>query len=105
MRVMVGNRHIGFIENGVFTKRVDGRIHRLRVPSAWAIDAPAFRDIIKPNCHKIEIIDEPANLRYEVSMETFDKFKGRINRGYGEQYFLTLDYWSVYSMSQATLPL
>jgi len=92
--VRAKNRTIGFIENGCFLKPVVGSKHQLREPPAWAIDAEAFEEWVKPNAREIIVTDTEAKLRYRVSVETFDQLKQEMDRGFGRQYFLTLNYWT-----------
>ena len=91
--VRVKNRTIGFIENGCFLKPVVGSKHQLREPPAWAIDAEAFDEWVKPNAREIIVTDTEAKIRYRVPVETFDRLKQELDRGFGRQYFLTLAHW------------
>jgi hypothetical protein len=99
----VDGKIIGDIEKGVFTKRVDGRVHMLRQPPAWAIDVRAFVKDVRPNCHTIVVEDTHAQLTYSVSVQLFSDKKGALDRRYGAQYYLPLKYWTVRSSSQKEL--
>jgi len=87
-------RVIGEIEGGVFYKRVIPRIHKLRVPPAWATDADSFDRDVAPYCHTIVLIDTTSDQQFEVSIELFQKHKFTINRGHGRQYALVLRWWT-----------
>ena len=84
---------IGRFDKNKFIKEVYGSKHRLKYPPAWAIDAEAFDREIKPNATEIVIIDKETSTKYYVSVETFDRLKGELDRGFGRQYFLTLNCW------------
>lgn len=92
--IRVKNKTIGFLEHGCFLKPVIGSKHMLREPPAWAIDADAFDNWVKPNAKEIIVTDTEAEIRYRVSVETFDRLKVELDRGHGRQYFLTLNYWT-----------
>ena len=92
--VRVKGRTIGFLENGCFLKPVVGSKHMLREPPAWAIDADAFDEGVKPNAKQIIVTDAEAKIRYRVSVETFDQLKQQLDRGFGRQYYLTRNYWT-----------
>ena len=91
----VGDKVVGCLEGNKFTKSVMGSKHKLRCPQAWAIDAEAFDSDIRPNATQIVVIDRETGLEYSCSVETFDRLKGELDRGFGRQYFLTLNHWHV----------
>jgi hypothetical protein len=93
--VGIGNKVIGFLEGNKFIKYVQGSKHRLRCPSAWALQAEVFDSVIKLNAAEIIVIDKETNIEYRCSVEVFDKHKGVLDRGFGKQYFLTLNQWEV----------
>jgi hypothetical protein len=86
---------IGRLEEGTFIKPVVGSKHRLRTPPAWAIDAEAFDQQVKPDAKAIIVLDKETGMKYQVTVETFDRLKGELDRGWGRQYFLMLRYWQV----------
>jgi len=100
--IYAGDKVVGQIEEGVFIKWVVGRLHRLRKPPAWAIDARAFDDHIRGGCHTIQILDKEG-LEYSVSVETFIRHMGTLNRNFGKQYYLTLPYWQSKARVQGSL--
>jgi len=71
-----------------------GSKHQLREPPAWAIDADAFDEWVKPNAREIIVTDTEAKIRYKVLTETFDRLKQEMDRGFGRQYFLVLAHWT-----------
>lgn len=88
-------RLVGKIENKVFIKELYGHKHMLRKPIAWAIDCDIFDRVIKPNCYSIHIIDKDTGSKYICGVETFKQNCQRLNRKYGDQYYLELVHWKV----------
>jgi len=93
--IKVGNNVIGYLEDNRFIKTVSGSKHMLRTPKAWAIDAWAFDNEVKPNATAIAVVDKETDNEYHASVDTFDKLKGVLDRGFGRQYYLTLNNWNV----------
>jgi hypothetical protein len=91
--VKVGNKIIGYLEDGRFIKPVVGSKHKLKYPPAWAIDAWAYENEVRPYAKVILIQDKESNLEFHSSVDTFDRLKGTLDRGFGRQYFLTLNHW------------
>lgn len=89
----VGNKTIGYFDGDRFIKPVIGSKHRLKYPPAWAIDAHAFDSEVMLHATEIVIQDKESGLEYHASVETFDRLKGELDRGFGRQYFLTLNHW------------
>lgn len=91
----VDNKIIGTLDNGVFTKTVYGSKHKLLSPPAWAIDSYVFDHVLKGRCKVIIIVDrDDFNRQYKVPFATFDSNKQETRRGFGKQYFLTMDWWN-----------
>lgn len=90
-----GGRIIGTSDGVVFRKTIKGSLHLLRCPPAIAIDAEAYDIEIAPSHQRIEVYDMEAGRTYSASIETFDSLKGELDRGFGRQYFVTLNHWHV----------
>jgi len=84
---------VGRLEGNAFIKPVVGSRHMLRTPRAWAVDAEVY-DEIRPGIERIVVEDTESGTRYHATAETFDRFRGSLNRGFGRQYFLPLTRWS-----------
>ena len=93
--VYCGSTIIGKIEGGAFTKPVSGSKHMLKRPPAWAIQADTYDSQVKGKVKYIVIWDKDTGRRYKTSAEIFDKHKGVLDRGFGKQYFLTMNHWTV----------
>ena len=88
-------RFVGRIEDRVFIKEVYGNKHMLRQPMAWCIDVDIFDRAVAPNCLSIHIVDKDTNTRYICGIKTFREHCHKINRKFGDQYYLELVYWIV----------
>lgn len=93
--VRLNGKIIGRLEDGILSKHVRGSCHMLIRPRSWALDAEAFDKEVKPNATKIIIRDKETGLKYHCSVENFDRLKGELDRGFGRQYFLTLNHWEM----------
>ena len=99
----VDGKIIGNLDNGVFSKRVRGRVHMLRSPRAWAIDARAYDTKIVQHANTIEVYDMDTQLTYRCSTELFDLHKGTMDRKFGKQYFLPIHHWDMLTKEQGRL--
>ncbi len=84
---------IGYINGNTFVKPLYGSKHQLKRPPAWAVDAEAFDEQIKPYASTFRIEDKETDTVYEVPVDYFDQHKGFLDRGFGPQYFLVLSKW------------
>ena len=84
---------VGRIEDRTFVKEVYGKKHMLRQPIAWAIDCDIFDRVIVPLCYSIRSIDKDTGTRYVCGVKTFREKSGRLNRKFGDQYYLELVHW------------
>ena len=91
--VKVGNKTIGYLSRDRFIKPVIGSKHRLKCPPAWAIDAQVFDSEVMLYATEIVIKDKETGNEYHASVDKFNRLKGELDRGFGRQYFLTLNHW------------
>lgn len=101
--IKVGDKVVGYLKDNKFIKSVIGSKHRLRRPPAWAIDSNVFDEQIKPSAAEIVVMDRETGKTYHCSVETFDRLKRELSRGFGRQYFLTLNHWQVEGNRQLCL--
>jgi hypothetical protein len=87
---------VGFVEGDTFYKHVRASKHQLRIPPAWACDAAILNQALKLDAVWIVLKDYDANLTWKSRISAFwGKGSFEINRGYGRQRVLPLDYWNV----------
>lgn len=87
-------RMIGRIEHGTFIKDIGGN-HLLKKPPAICIDAEQFNKLIFPSCNgiRVRVHDGEHRGEYVTPMINFVTYKGEIERGHGQQYFMILERW------------
>ena len=103
--VRVGDKVVGYIQGDRFIKNVRKSKHMLREPEGWAIDAYVWDKEIMPNAREFVIIDKETGDEYNCTTEVFNRLKGTIDRGFGKQYFLTLNHWQVVKAGERQLSL
>jgi hypothetical protein len=91
--IRVENKIVGYLDGDKFIKPVLGSRHKLKTPRGWAIDAEAWDQQIRARANEFVILDKEGNTEYHCSVQDFERYKGRMNRGHGEQYFLTDPHW------------
>lgn len=96
---------VGSLDKRVFFRAISGAIGMLRTPRAWAIQADTFENDLRGKCDKIVFVDTDTKKRYETSFKAFDENKGTMDRGFGKQYFLTLEYFNALPVLQGQLAL
>ena len=79
----------------VFFKKVRGSAHMLREPLAWAIDSVVVDTLDNLDCEEIQVTDRENGKEYVVEFATFQEKAIIVDRGYGEQKALPLNYWTV----------
>lgn len=76
-------------------KVIQGSKHFLRTPPAIAFDVFCINQAKKMNLKEIHVLDSETRTLYIVDMETFLAKSLQLNRGFGEQMALTMEYWKV----------
>ena len=103
--VRVDRKTTGEVYKGYFTKVIRRpNEHRLNSPPGWAHDKETFDRLVRPNAHTFRVVDMAGHLIYETSIKHFDEKAFVIDRGYGKQYLLPLNDWTVRSPVQERLP-
>jgi len=84
---------VGHLVDGWLTKRVDTRLHQLRVPPAWACDVAHIEQLRQLGARGVKLIDE----RGRIWTAPLARWRGAqtIDRKHGEQYVLMLSKWDV----------
>tara|TARA_Y100000310_G_scaffold87215_1_gene84048 strand:- start:57 stop:947 length:891 start_codon:yes stop_codon:yes gene_type:complete len=86
-------RKMGVVSRGTFTKFIKGSEHLLRKPPAIAYDSLPFDTAIKNSCKNLVVVDVETGEEYRTTVAEFISSKFSINRGFGEQYALSLSMW------------
>lgn len=96
---------VGALENRAFCRAISGKSGMLRTPRAWAIQAETFDHDLRGKCDRIMFTDTDTGKRYVTTFQIFDEHKQEMDRGFGRQYYLTLEYWNTPAMLQKQLEL
>ena len=88
-------RVVGKIEYNTYIKEVYGHKHMLKKPVAWAIDCDIFDRVVRPLCHTIQVIDKDTLRKFTCGVGTFRENCHKLNRKFGDQYYLELIFWKV----------
>lgn len=91
--VYVGQKVIGYVQNGVFTKSVQASKHFLRRPRAIAFDVSTLHDAEQAGARRVEVKDTETGRVYQLPLSTVWAKGWRFNRGFGEQWGVHLDHW------------
>jgi hypothetical protein len=82
------------IANGVtLFKRCIKSKHFLKVPEAIAVDEKTLNKAVEEGTKYVQIFEKEEKVYYSATVEQFRKKAISIDRGYGRQLALPLDYW------------
>ena len=104
-KIYAGNRVVGEVSSGVFKKTISGSSHILRKPRAIALDVDSLKQAKEYGASTIRITDRETGRVYSADIEYFTRYSFELNRGFGAQYALTLDRWTVTTTAQKNTPL
>jgi hypothetical protein len=91
--VIMSNRKVcGHIIEKKYIKRIRNE-HILQKPPAIAIDRDIFERFIKPQCDRLFILDMDMGVFYSSSVENFAQHSFYLNRKFGGQYALGMEFW------------
>ena len=98
-----GHQQLGYrLEGGVLSKAVQGSVHQLRRPPAWAVQQEVWV-VNQGAITELQITDTETGKVYRTSAENFRRYARLINRGYGYQFALELRFWRT-QPEEATQP-
>lgn len=93
--IHVNGKPVGKVSNGVFQKTIAGSKHMLRTPKALAFDVSSLRDAADAGAERVEVYDSESRTTYTASLACLREHGAPLERGYGRQWFLALDWWNV----------
>lgn len=86
---------IGELDGDCLVKTVRSSAHMLRNPRGWTWDVAVLDDAREAGATWTRIHDEDTGRVYTASLEAFEEYGKKIDRGYGEQVCLPFKYWQV----------
>jgi hypothetical protein len=82
------------LDTKTFTRRLHSSRHFLKTPPAICFQDSIIKQIKDLGCQSIKVIDSDSGDFYEVDFTTFQEKSILVNRGYGLQCALPLNYWN-----------
>lgn len=87
---------IGVVVSGIFRKdKVYGSRHMMRRPHGWALDAASLAQAEGYGADLVQLTDQETGSVYRASISLIKEKGLQINRGYGRQICLPLEFWEV----------
>ncbi len=93
--IYCNGKAIGKVECGVFHKTITGSKHLLRRPKAIAFDVSTLRDATQAGATLARVYDRETGNAYTATLERIREKGAPLTRGYGQQWYLPLEYWSL----------
>jgi len=91
--IFVGSKVVGKVCWDTFKKIIIGSKHLLRKPLAIAFDIASLHDAERAGARWVEVKDKETGIVYKVTIERIWEYDFKLNRGYGNQIALPLEYW------------
>jgi len=92
--IFCGARVIGYVKGDTFYKTIHKQ-HFLRTPPAIANDISVLDDAERAGATLVRITDQDTRTVYTSSIQQIQALGVRFNRGFGNQKYLPLSYWSI----------
>jgi hypothetical protein len=93
--VKVNGRKVGEIVGDILRKNASFKSHLLQNPRGWTWDIAILEKARKAGVHLIVIIEIDSKWIYKSTFEDFMQNSVFIDRGYGQQRCLPLNFWTV----------
>lgn len=91
--VHAGGQVVGYVQGGVFRKRVRGSRHMLRAPRAWAFGLDSLDEAERLGAGRVEVYDTETATTYQADLDRIRSKGVLIDRGRGPQLALLLKEW------------
>ena len=97
-------RTVFVVDARVLKKDISGSRHLLKQPPAIAVDADEY-DSRRWAFDSLEIFDKETSVTYSISVESFDRYRKELDRGFGRQYYVVLGRWRKQDPHQLALAI
>lgn len=94
-KIKVGDRIVGEVLGNTFVKHLHSKTHFLRKPRAICFDLRSLEQAQKFGATEVKIYDMDSRSIYLAPIERIYRKGFYLNRGYGEQIGLTLNFWKL----------
>lgn len=95
-------QRVGYLRDGWLTKHVDTRVHQLRRPPAWCVDAEHLDRLEAMGATGVLLIDEHGT-EWRATVQAFRRYGRSVDRGHGVQVALPLARWRTTAAGQLSL--
>ncbi len=92
--IRANSKIIGYVERETFYKNLIASKHFLRVPRAIAFDVSSLTDAERVGARFVQVTDIETSRVYRASIATIRAKGFRVNRGFGEQVALAMEFWN-----------
>ncbi len=103
MKLEIGNKTVGILEERYFTKYVKESKHLMKMMDAWGIDWKLFNTHLDDGYITVIIIDTETDKIYTADAWVWRKHGKIKSFGHGEQIFLARKYFDVQDGKQRKL--
>lgn len=93
VKIAVGDKVVGIVAGKTFIKNLHSTRHFLRKPPAIGFDEACIEKVVNLGATTIKIIDLDTAKTYEATIALVREKGIHIDRGYGPQLALPLQYW------------
>ena len=93
--IFCGNRVVGNVNGDVFEKYITGSKHLLRIPPAIAFDISTLDDAERAGAVWAKVKDRETGNIYRAKIQDIRDKGIWLERGFGNQKYLPLSYWSI----------
>ena len=92
--IFIEEKIVGEVRGNVFVKTVIASIHFLRKPPSIGFDTDSLKQAEKAGARYVSVIDTESGKVYRAPISTIWAHGFPLNRGYGDQIALRLEFWS-----------
>lgn len=88
-------KRVGVVVNNVFMKTVSGSKHFLVAPPSIANSIEVLQSAAKAGASTAQVFDKETGMTYTASFKSIWQKGFVIERGFGKQIALTMEFWNV----------
>lgn len=93
--ITIGKILVGWVSDETFYKTILGSKHLLRRPRAIAFDVSTLEDAEEAGARFVDVKDNETGTIYRTHIKMIWLHGFKLNRGFGDQQALPLEYWLI----------
>lgn len=94
---------IGVLKDGILTKKVHSRVHKLRIIDGYGVDKYAFDLAVKNGAETIKVIETDTGNELVADIVFFQEMAKEFDFGHGKQLALAGRYWELETGQESLL--